>query len=77
MRTVLYVLMEVMRHMGILYQPLMPASLNAILNQLGMPADKRDFVHLGREGCKIKLGREVIKPTTVFPRFEVPFGAAA
>jgi methionyl-tRNA synthetase len=77
MRTVLYVLMEVMRHVAILYQPLMPASSNAILDQLGVPADERDFVHLGREGCEIKLGREVIKPTAVFPRFEVPVGAAA
>jgi methionyl-tRNA synthetase len=77
MRTVLYVLMEVMRHVAILYQPLMPASSNAILDQLGVPADERDFAHLGREGCEIRLGKEVIKPTAVFPRFEVPVGAAA
>ncbi|KAL3770785.1 hypothetical protein ACHAW5_008395 [Stephanodiscus triporus] len=76
MRTVLYVLMEVMRHVAILYQPLMPASSNAILDQLGVPSDERDFVHLSRGGCEIKLGREVIKPTAVFPRFEVPVGAA-
>ena len=54
----------------------MPASSNAILDQLGVPSDERDFVHLGKGGCEIKLGREVIKPTAVFPRFEVPVGAA-
>ena len=52
MRTVLYVLMEVMRHVAILYQPLMPASSNAILDQLGVPSDERDFVHLGRGGAR-------------------------
>lgn len=77
MNTVLYVLMEVMRHVAVLYQPLMPASSNAILDQLGVPADERDFDHLGKGGCEIRLGREVIKPFAVFPRFEVPVGAAA
>lgn len=77
MSTVLYVLMEVMRHVAILYQPLMPTSSNIILDQLGVPKDERDFSHLGRAGCEIQLGREVMKPTAVFPRFEVPVVAAA
>ena len=76
MNTVLYVLMEVMRHVAILYQPLMPTSSNVILDQLGVPKDERDFSHLDTAGCEIKLGREVIKPTAVFPRFEVPVAAA-
>ena len=37
MNTVLYVLMEVMLHVGILYQPLMPTSSNIILDQLCVP----------------------------------------
>lgn len=77
MNTVLYVLMEVMRHIAILYQPLMPTSSNVILDQLGVPANERDFIHLnhdddGREEFKIKLGRTIMKPMAVFPRFEVP-----
>eukprot|EP00580_Thalassiosira_gravida_P017836 CAMPEP_0201658382 /NCGR_PEP_ID=MMETSP0494-20130426/1278_1 /ASSEMBLY_ACC=CAM_ASM_000839 /TAXON_ID=420259 /ORGANISM="Thalassiosira gravida, Strain GMp14c1" /LENGTH=591 /DNA_ID=CAMNT_0048135361 /DNA_START=41 /DNA_END=1816 /DNA_ORIENTATION=- len=72
MNTVLYVLMEVMRHIAVLYQPLMPTSSNVILDQLGVPEDEREFEHLGKEECKILLGREVGKPKAVFPRFEVP-----
>ena len=41
--TVLHVLMEVMRHVGVLYQPLMPTSLNVILDQLGVPEDERSI----------------------------------
>jgi methionyl-tRNA synthetase len=77
MRTVLYVLMEVMRHVAILYQPLMPASSNMILDQLGIPKDEREFEHLAKEECKILLGRTISKPTAVFPRFEVPETAKA
>lgn len=78
MNTVLYVLMEVMRHVAILYQPLMPTSSNVILDQLGVPANERDFVHLNHDDddglgeYKIKLGRTIMKPMAVFPRFEVP-----
>jgi len=72
MNTVLYVLMEVMRHVAVLYQPLMPTSSNVILDQLGVPADEREFEHLAKEECKIQLGSEVGKPKAVFPRFEVP-----
>ena len=75
MKTVLYVLMEVMRHIAILYQPLMPASSNAILDQLGIPENEREFEHLGKEECKVLLGRAISKPTAVFPRFEVPVAA--
>lgn len=72
MNTVLYVLMEVMRHVAILYQPVMPTSSNVILDQLGVPENERDFEHLDKEECKILLGREVNKPKAVFPRFEIP-----
>jgi len=72
MNTVLYVLMEVMRHVAILYQPVMPASSNIILDQLSVPEDEREFQHLDKAECKILLGREVSKPKAVFPRFEVP-----
>ncbi|KAL9189489.1 hypothetical protein ACHAXT_009164 [Thalassiosira profunda] len=76
MNTVLYVLMEVMRHVAILYQPVMPTSSNVILDQLGVPENEREFEHLAEEECKIPLGREVGKPKAVFPRFEVPVADA-
>lgn len=72
MKTVLYVLMEVMRHVAVLYQPLMPTSSNMILDQLGIPEDEREFEHLAKDECKISLGKEISKPKAVFPRFEVP-----
>jgi methionyl-tRNA synthetase len=72
MKTVLYVLMEVMRHVAILYQPLMPTSSNVILDQLGIPQNERGFEHLEKEECRILLGRKIDKPTAVFPRFELP-----
>mmetsp|Transcript_13488 Transcript_13488/g.26473 ORF Transcript_13488/g.26473 Transcript_13488/m.26473 type:complete len:588 (-) Transcript_13488:134-1897(-) len=77
MKTVLYVLMEVMRHVAILYQPLMPTSSNVILDQLNVPKDERGFEHLEKEECKIQLGREISKPKAVFPRFEVPTAAVS
>merc|ERR1711966_617786 len=64
MRTVLYVLMEVMRHV-------------AILDQLGVPQEERTFGNLGKDEFKILLGREVGKPKAVFPRFEVPATVSA
>ena len=72
MKTVLYVLMEVMRHVAVLYQPLMPTSSNMILDQLGIPEVEREFEHLAKDECKISLGKEISKPKAVFPRFEVP-----
>ena len=59
MNTVLYVLMEVMRHVAILYQPLMPTSSNVILDQLGVPEDEREFEHLDKEkGLKWLHGKK-------------------
>ena len=43
MSTDLYVLMETLRHVGILYQPLIP---DLLLDQLTTPSDKRTFAHL-------------------------------
>jgi len=70
MGTVLYVLMEVLRHVAILYQPLIPSSANKILDMLAVPDDERTFDHL--ESCEIKLGAPVCKPSALFPRIEAP-----
>src|SRR5579862_8219667 len=41
--TVLYVLAETIRHLGILIQPVMPTSAAKMLDQLAVPATQRDF----------------------------------
>lgn len=69
MEVVLYVLMELLRHIAILYQPLIPDSANLILDQLAVPQNERSFDHL--DTCTIQYGAEVKKPQGVFPRLEV------
>lgn len=56
MATVLYVLMETLRHVGILYQPLIPDSANKILDQLTVPTEERTFAHL--ESSPLVSGNE-------------------
>jgi len=68
--TVLYVLMEVLRRVAILYQPLIPASANKILDQLAVPADARTFAHL--ETSRIAPGAPLLPSEAVFPRIDIP-----
>lgn len=70
MKTVLYVVMECLRHIAILYQPIIPDSANNILDQLAVPSDERTFSHL--DTSPIKAGASISKPQGVFPRLEVP-----
>jgi methionyl-tRNA synthetase len=72
MATVLYVIMEVLRHVAILYQPIIPTSANKILDLLTVPEDERSFDHLYGDEYKIKPGTPVPKPEGVFPRIEMP-----
>jgi len=72
MATVLYVIMEVLRHVAILYQPIIPGSANKILDLLSVPEDQRSFEHLAGEDYAIRPETPIGKPTGVFPRIEVP-----
>ena len=74
MATVLYVIMEVLRHVAILYQPVIPTSANKILDLLSVPEDQRAFEHIVAEGdeYKIQPGAPISKPQGVFPRLELP-----
>lgn len=72
MATVLYVIMEVLRHVAILYQPIIPGSANQILDLLSVPADQRTFSCLQGDEYNIQPGAPISKPTGVFPRIEVP-----
>ncbi len=68
MATVLYVLAETVRMAAIMAQPFMPESVDKMLDQLAVPADKRDFSTLNEEGALV-AGTELPKPEGVFPRF--------
>ena len=45
--TVLYVLAETIRHLGIYIQPFMPDSASGMLDILAIPEDARDFTRVG------------------------------
>jgi methionyl-tRNA synthetase len=70
MATVLYVILEVLRRVAILYQPIIPESANKILDQLQVPKDERTFAHL--ETSPVAKGTPIPKPEGVFPRIEIP-----
>jgi methionyl-tRNA synthetase len=68
MATVLYVLAETIRHLGIATSPFMPETSGKILDQLCVSVDARNFVNMG-EGSALTLGTELPKPQGLFPRF--------
>ena len=68
MGTVLYVLAETIRHLGILIQPVMPQSATNMLDQLDIAPDARSFAHLGPDHA-LTAGTALPKPSPVFPRY--------
>ncbi|MEI8154594.1 MAG: methionine--tRNA ligase [Hyphomicrobiales bacterium] len=74
--TVLYVTAEVLRQVGILCQPFVPASAGKLLDLLGIPADRRAFSHLGGAN-RIAAGTTLPQPAPVFPRYIEPEAAKA
>ncbi len=66
MATVLYLLAECIRHLAIVTQPVMPTACGKILDQLGVPADRRDFAALAEP---LAPGTALPKPEGVFPRY--------
>lgn len=75
MRTVLWVLMETLRHVGVCTQPLMPVSATKMLDQLGVPEDARNFAALDDPANAIQAGTPVSKPVGLFPRIELEVAA--
>jgi methionyl-tRNA synthetase len=75
MGTVLYVTAEVLRQLGILVQPFMPASAEKLLDQLNI-GQRRDFAELGKAG-RLKPGTALGTLQPIFPRFVEPETAAA
>jgi methionyl-tRNA synthetase len=74
MGIVLAVLVEVIRIVGIMIQPVMPRSGTAILDQLAVPADARNFAAIEGRG-PVAAGTLLPPPKGVFPRIET-VGAA-
>jgi len=66
MQAVLYVLAETIRHLAIMSQPVMPDSMDRMLDQLAVPANKRAFAALDEQ---LVPGTPLPKPEGVFPRF--------
>lgn len=67
METVLYVLAETLRHLGILLQPFTPQAAGYLLDQLSVPADARAFAQL-TEAHALKTGTPLPAPQGLFPR---------
>ncbi|MDP6872325.1 MAG: methionine--tRNA ligase [Alphaproteobacteria bacterium] len=68
MATVLYVLAEVIRHLAILAQPVVPDAAARLLDQLAVAEEQRSFATLG-EAAMLQPGTALPKPQGVFPRY--------
>jgi len=67
MATVLYVLAEVIRNLGLIIQPFTPVAAQKILDQVAVPEQMRDFGFIG-EAHALKAGTPLPAPSGVFPR---------
>jgi methionyl-tRNA synthetase len=74
---VLYATAEVLRQIGILCQPFMPAAAGKLLDLLAIPAGERDFTRLGGAATRIAAGTRLPAPAPVFPRYIEPEAAGA
>jgi len=68
METVLHTTAETIRRVAILCQPYMPGSAAKLLDLLGIPADAREFAHLGEDHV-LQPGTALPAPEGVFPRY--------
>jgi methionyl-tRNA synthetase len=69
MGTILYVVMEALRHIALYAHPFMPQKMDELLDQLTIPVDQRDYRHIGSD-YRIKSGKVIAKPVGIFPRLE-------
>jgi methionyl-tRNA synthetase len=66
--SVLYILVEVMRRVGILLGPLVPNSSKNLLDQAGVPENMRSFESLKD---RVEPGSKMQPPSPIFPKIEV------
>ncbi len=71
MKTVLFILAEVIRRLAILTLPVTPDASGKLLDQLKIPQESRNFAHINPE-IETKSGVEINKPEGVFPRIVEP-----
>ena len=76
MATVLYVTIEALRSVALMYQPIIPTSASKLLDLLAVPAGQRTFAHIGAAAA-LTPGTPLPTPQGVFPRVEDPAAAAA
>lgn len=67
MKTVLYVLVEIIRCLGIAVQHTVPEAASKILDQLGVDKKERLFEHISADYALVS-GMKIEKPEGVFPR---------
>ena len=67
MQTVLYVLMEALRHLALLAQPFIPEAAARLLDQLGVRVETRTFAFFGPAHA-LQSGHQLPAPQPVFPR---------
>lgn len=75
MRTVLWVLAETLRIIGLLGQPFMPTLCGKLLDQLAVAAGARSFAALGADHA-LAPGQVLPAPTGIVPRYLEPEGIA-
>lgn len=76
MGTVLFTTAEVLRRVGILCQPFIPAAAAKLLDSLAVPADKRTFEEISAERMLV-AGTDLPAPQPIFPRYVEAEDAAA
>ena len=75
MRVVLLTLFGAVRNLAIAIRPVVPGSADRLLDQMGIPADERDYAALADAGWYDRLvasGFRLSQPVGVFPRLELP-----
>jgi methionyl-tRNA synthetase len=78
MEAVLSTLVAALLDLGVALQPVVPGGAARLLDQLGVPADERNFESLADSGRYARLvasGFTLSPPTPIFPRLEAPAGA--
>ncbi len=81
METVLWTLLETIRHIAIIIQPFTPSAAEKLLDQLAVPSHERTFFYIEdpkefASPHQLKSGTTLPTPTGVFPRYGDPKAAA-
>ena len=80
MQAVLMTLLRCVRNLAIAVRPVVPNAVDALLDQMGVPADARDYAAL-TDGHWLEAlaegGYRLSQPVGVFPRLELPEAVSA